>query len=189
MASADINQPTPIVVPAIPGAVYEDDEVPLMQVWELAMRSDSSIGRDRIKVKTILSPDKFAMQGLVMFGPHPLFYEDEASKKLRKEFVLDYLTCDVVQGDDPELKEEGGITVKNLNGKPLNFKKLQNGLIKVNNVLIRSSRTLDDDIIVHELDEVLFDHQRKIDEAVDDLIEKGSTDEDLCASDEEESRV
>ncbi|XP_068230448.1 uncharacterized protein [Palaemon carinicauda] len=186
MATAESSK---IVVPSIPESVYDDEEVPLMGVWLLALRSDTSIGRDRIKVRMVISPDEFAMKGLVMFGPNPLQYEDAANKQLRKEFVLDYLSCDVVDPDDFDMTQSEGVTVKNLNGKPLVFKKLSNGLLKVNDVLVRSTRTLDDGIIVHELDEVLFDHQSKIDDAVDVLIEKASSDEDLGLTDEEDCEI
>lgn len=54
-------------------------------------------------------------------GGHPLYHPKYAD--LRTEFLKDYLLQDAVNPEDPKMSEPQGLTVNNLNGKQVTFKK------------------------------------------------------------------
>ncbi|XP_066976371.1 golgin subfamily A member 6-like protein 22 isoform X2 [Macrobrachium rosenbergii] len=152
-------------VPLIPGSVSEGD-VTFLDIWNMELNHDISLERSVMKPGTILTPNDVAMIGLVpMDGPHPLYDDDEESTQLRKEFLLDHMALEVVNEDDPRMEDPEGLTVMNMNGKSLNFHKTHDGSVTVNGLLVQKIKTLADDTVIYEVDDLLFNHQDQVAEA------------------------
>ncbi|XP_064121169.1 uncharacterized protein LOC135225723 isoform X2 [Macrobrachium nipponense] len=152
-------------VPLIPGSVSEGD-VTFLDIWNMELNHDISLERSVMKPGTILTPNDMAMIGLVpVDGPHPLYDDDEESVRLRKEFLLDHMALEVVNEDDPRMEDPEGLTVMNMNGKSLNFHKTDDGSVTVNGLLVHKIKTLDDETVIYEVDDLLFNHQDQVAEA------------------------
>lgn len=58
---------------------------------------------------------------------HPLYHEGDQYTALRHLFLLDYLLSTPVSPSDPRMNTREGLSVTNLAGRRLNFKKYDNG--------------------------------------------------------------
>ncbi|XP_068229263.1 uncharacterized protein [Palaemon carinicauda] len=172
-------------IPAIPSSVTEGD-VTFLDIWNMALNLDDfSLERSSMQPGTILTPSKMAMIAMVpMDGPHPLYDDDASSSTLRKEFVLDHMCLEVVEEDDPRMTDLEGLTVMNMNGKPLTFHKLDDGPIVVNDLPVQWTHTLDDGTVIYEVDGLLFNHQDQVDEAFEAKTLNDPEDRDYVVNDD-----
>ncbi|XP_069166679.1 uncharacterized protein [Procambarus clarkii] len=155
------------LVPGIPDSV--SFKSPLSGLWNHALRNQKDdkgqpLLSDEPGPKTVLSPGSLTLMNLVpMDGPHPLYSNEHVD--LRTEFLLDYMVSEAVSPDNAEMLQPKGLSVSNLNGNQLTFKKDGEDQITVNGVNVDDVETLSDGIVAYTLDGFLFDHQSRVDKA------------------------
>ncbi|XP_042881273.1 uncharacterized protein LOC122258959 isoform X4 [Penaeus japonicus] len=153
------------LVPSLPKAV-EDEGVSLVNIWNHALRnqkdeSGSPLVRSEPGPKTILAPDPFRMMNLVpQDAAHPLYSNKYTD--LRTEFLLDYMLEDAVSPDDPKMAEADGLTVTNLFGKSITFRKDAEGKLSVEGQSVEEKKQLPEGIMVYQLSGFLFDHRERV---------------------------
>merc|ERR1711915_1031437 len=81
----------------------------------------------------------------------------------RTEFLKDYMIMEPVDPNDERMNSADGLTVENLNGKPMVFKKSDDGKISVNGVEVRRQKTLNG-LQTYSLKGLLFNHREKVHE-------------------------
>ncbi|KAB7504861.1 hypothetical protein Anas_10911 [Armadillidium nasatum] len=98
--------------------------------------------RTATQPKTVLVVEPFKMTNLIpQDAPHPLFSTEHAD--LTDRFILESLSTEDVNFDDPKLLTPEGLTIKTMNGKDLTFKKDKStGKIKVNGIDVVSHKVL-----------------------------------------------
>lgn len=162
-----------ILVPSLPGTITIDSSS-LYNLWTHALRYQKDgqgqpVYPDEPDPQTILSPVAYRMINLApQDSPHPLYSNEFID--LRTEFLRDYMIQEHVSPDDARMLESEGLTVKNLNGKPLTFKKDAEGKISVEGIEIEEFKTLQDGLITYTLSDFLFNHQERADEARKHLL-------------------
>ncbi|XP_047500524.1 uncharacterized protein LOC125046692 [Penaeus chinensis] len=158
------------LVPSLPKTV-EEQGVSLVNIWNHALRNQKDEGgsplvRSEPGPRTILAPSPFLMMNLVpQDAIHPLYKDAD----LRTEFLLDYMLEAAVSPDDPKMAEEEGLTVPNLFGKSITFKKDAEGKVRVEGQTVEDSKQLSDGIVLYQLPGFLFDHQQRVREAFEVL--------------------
>ncbi|XP_069166597.1 uncharacterized protein [Procambarus clarkii] len=162
-----------ILVPGIPDSVTLDN-THIYNLWKHALRNQKDgkgqpLVSDGPGPKTVLSPASGEMRNLVpMDAPHPLYSNEY--RDLRTEFLLDYMVSEAVSPDNAEMLQPEGLSVSNLNGNQLTFKKDAKDQITVNGVNVVTVQTLSDGIVTYTLDGFLFDHRGRVDEAFRHLL-------------------
>lgn len=170
-ASASAAMP---LVPSLPKTV-EEEGVSLVNIWSHALRNQKDEGgsplvRSEPGPKTILAPSPFLMMNLVpQDAAHPLYSNKYAD--LRTEFLLDYMLEADVSPDDPKMAEEEGLTVPNLFGKSITFRKDADGKVSIEGQAVEDSKKLSDGLVVYQLPGFLFDHRERVREAFE-LLQK-----------------
>merc|ERR1712179_138173 len=131
-------------------------------IWAHALRKQGE-ARSAIVPRTLISPDDMQVVNLVpMDGGHPLYVEE--NRALRTEFLQDYMILETVDPDDARMSSTDGLTLENLNGKPLLFKKSDDGKTSVNGVEVRKQKTLSDGTQTYAINGLLFNHREKVHE-------------------------
>ncbi|XP_045613363.1 uncharacterized protein [Procambarus clarkii] len=159
-----------ILVPGIPDSGTLDN-TNIYNLWKHALRYQKDdkgqpLVSDEPGPKTVLSGD---MRNLVPSdGPNPLYSNDYVD--LRTEFLRDYMVSEAVSPDNAEMLQPEGLSVSNLNGNQLTFKKDAEDQITVNGVNVVTIQTLSDGIVTYTLDNFLFDHESRVDEAFRHLL-------------------
>ncbi|XP_045613367.1 uncharacterized protein [Procambarus clarkii] len=162
-----------ILVPGIPDSVTLDS-TPTYNLWKHALRNQKDdkgqpLVSDGPGPKTVLSPASGVLINLVpMDAPHPLYSNDYVD--LRTEFLRDYMVSEAVSPDNAEMLQPEGLSVSNLNGNQLTFKKDAKDQITVNGVNVVTVQTLSDGIVTYTLDGFLFDHRGRVGEAFRHLL-------------------
>ncbi|XP_042890298.1 uncharacterized protein LOC122265196 isoform X2 [Penaeus japonicus] len=162
-----------LTLPRIPQLVEEGESSSLLNLWRHALRHQdaSATLRDTREPKTLVSPDYFIVMNLVpQDAPHPLYDDAPEHVALRTEFLLDYLVLDPINVQDPEISSPEGISVTNLAGKKLTFAADPQGKISINGVPVEMVEILEDGTQVYTVEDLLFDHRARVDDAFLHLI-------------------
>ncbi|XP_063591584.1 uncharacterized protein LOC134768747 [Penaeus indicus] len=169
----DSEEPTGLTVPRIPQLVEEGESSSLLNLWRHALRHQDATAtlRDDREPKTLISPDYFIVMNLVpQDAPHPLYDDAPENVALRTEFLLDYLVQDPINVQDPEISSPEGISVTNLAGKKLTFAADPQGKISINGVPVEMVEILEDGTQVYTVEDLLFTHKARVDEAFFHLV-------------------
>ncbi|XP_069986258.1 uncharacterized protein [Penaeus vannamei] len=105
--------------------------------------------------------------------PSPKLYDTRRASEnvlLRTEFLLDYLVQDPINVQDPEISSPEGISVTNLAGKKLTFAADPQGKISINGVPVEMVEILEDGTQVYTVEDLLFHHKARVDEAFFHLV-------------------
>ncbi|KAK8733848.1 hypothetical protein OTU49_006211 [Cherax quadricarinatus] len=161
-----------LTVPSIPPLV-EETNLSFLNLWYHALRKQgtSPAHKDEREPMTLLSPSSILMVNLVpQDAPHPLYDDSPENAQLRARFILDYLIKEPVSTQDARMTQPGGLSVSNLRGQRLTFKKDIDDKITVNGIPVEVVETLVDGSRVYTLSDFLFDHQAEVKEAFNKLI-------------------
>ncbi|XP_047483842.1 uncharacterized protein LOC125035460 isoform X2 [Penaeus chinensis] len=162
-----------LTVPRIPQLVEEGESSSLLNLWRHALRHQDAAAtlRDSREPKTLISPDYFIVMNLVpQDAPHPLYDDAPENVALRTEFLLDYLVQEPINVQDPEISSPEGISVVNLAGKKLTFAADAQGKISINGVPVEMVEILEDGTQVYTVEDLLFTHKARVDEAFFHLV-------------------
>lgn len=168
----------PELVPSIPNNVNRG-VTSTYNIWEHALRQQKNaqgqaVLRNNVDIRTLLSPNSMLMVNLVpMDAPHPLYSDDY--KDLRTEFLLDYMIQESVSPEDPRMTQPEGLSVNNLNGKSITFKKNPQGKITVEGIDVVKTEMLSDGVNVYTLSNLLFSHQERVNNAFKQLSSQSSS--------------
>ncbi|XP_066951614.1 uncharacterized protein [Macrobrachium rosenbergii] len=170
VASEDQENST-FIVPAIPPVVSEMDILPIVDVWGFSLleqENDTKINLEVIRApKTILTPEFHEFVNVVPQDSwHPLYASTPESKTLRKEFVMDYLLEEPILPQDQRIASPEGLSVSNIGGKELSFKRDSEGYFSINGIPVLDFSILSDGTVTYTLATFLFDHRALVKEAL-----------------------
>lgn len=78
---------------------------------------------------TVVAPDSGSMLNLVpQDAPNPLYHDAPPYTALRHAFLLDSFVQGAVDPQDKAMSTDAGLTVENMNGRALVFKRDQQGM-------------------------------------------------------------
>ncbi|KAK8729381.1 hypothetical protein OTU49_008799, partial [Cherax quadricarinatus] len=175
IAVSVITMASNTLVPNIPDSVTLEN-TSLYNLWQHALRyqvddQNQELRSDAPGPKTILSTNSFKMINLVpMDSPHPLY--SNSFIDLRTEFLRDYMISESVSPSDERMQQPEGLSVNNLNGKTLTFKKNSKGDISVEGVPVEDVKKVSDEHYVYSLSDFLFNHEERVREAHQRLLQK-----------------
>ncbi|XP_050735134.1 uncharacterized protein LOC127007807 [Eriocheir sinensis] len=160
VASA-MSQTVDLAVPSIP-ASQEDSS--LANLWRQALRKQTGVElSDEPTVKTYLAPSYGEVVNWVPQGSaHPLYVAEY--QPLLREILRDYMVAEKVLPDDQRMTQPNGLTVTNLNGKSVTFKKTATG-ITVNDIPVEESKVNADGTVSYLLAASLFGHREQVNTA------------------------
>ncbi|KAK7077248.1 hypothetical protein SK128_015404 [Halocaridina rubra] len=160
------------VVVTLPPKLLHEKAVTMYHVWQRAldMQDALEIPRDEKYPRTLLSPPLYKVVTLAPFGiPHPLSDNtNETNIALRRELVNDYALKDLVNPLDKRMDGPDGMTFNNANHKPVKFRKLPEGGVSINNVLVDGIMHVRG-YVIYSLKDFLFDHEKRVQEALSTL--------------------
>ncbi|KAK4301914.1 hypothetical protein Pmani_025965, partial [Petrolisthes manimaculis] len=169
-----------LLVPDIPFLVEATESSSLLNLWKRAIEIQGQTGplvdmeAPAPAPKTVLSPHYFAVRNLIPHDlRHPLYSSDSALfTSLRSEIVKDYLVSEAVFPDDVLMSSKEGLTLTNMAGHNITFRKDEQGQMSVNGVNIEGSHTLQDGTVVYTLSWFLYGHFDRVNVALRKLLEK-----------------
>ncbi|XP_045625557.2 titin homolog isoform X2 [Procambarus clarkii] len=161
-----------LVVPPMP-ATLESRTSSLYNLWRHTLRNQGSAvaTNDSTVPGTVVSPGHGVMVTLIpQDAPNPLYDNSDRNSALRARFLLDYFVHDPIRANDPRLAQPDGLTVTNLAGKTLTFKRDADGKMTVNGISATQVEQLPDGTVVYTVDDFLFDHRALVEDAFKQLL-------------------
>ncbi|KAK3881267.1 hypothetical protein Pcinc_014287 [Petrolisthes cinctipes] len=137
----DNTEMSNLLVPEIPFLVEATESSSLLNLWKRAIEIQRQTGplvdmeapAPPAVPKTVLSPHYFAVRNLIPHDlRHPLYSQDSPLFAfLRSEIVKDYLVSEAVFPSDAVMSSKEGLTVTNMAGHNMTFRKDEQGQMSV----------------------------------------------------------
>ncbi|KAK7077246.1 hypothetical protein SK128_015402 [Halocaridina rubra] len=167
----DVNIVVPKMAPSVPEAIKSEDHLSLLRLWQrvLEEQQEMSVPVNHVLPRTVLSPKSLIVMNLLSVESFGSLSSDMEYIALRREVLLDYLIPQVLDSQDERMDTPDGFKVENFNGRTLHFKgrfdlgpRKLNTRLWVNGEEVTRVKSLEDGTQLFALDDMLFDHKKRI---------------------------
>lgn len=171
--------PLPLLPPAFSKEAFNLGASSVVNLWEHGIRVQNK-GRVRVGIssaaeppapQTVVAPQSRSMENLVpQDASHPLYHAGPAYTALRHAFLLDSFVPEEVDPQNEAMTTAAGLTINNMNGKTLVFKRDQKGFLSVNNIPVLKQQRLSDGTQLYVVEKLLFTHETDVRQAFSRLM-------------------